>query len=295
MLNPVFIATDGHVMEGTLSCAGCGVPWPITRGIPRFYREGGKNSEQKNLEVFSFGARAFNKDGGNSPDESLALEYLFPLGKSDFEGKAVLDAGCGLGGFSKQVAGWESQLVVGIDASLAIEVAFEKTRHLPNVLMIQASLYELPLAKSFDRILCFGVLQHLSQPEKALKTMQNQMLRDSRLVLWVLGVSSKGQFLAILRKLISLFPLNIKKVICIALAHIFRWFSISKTPTNSQSTQELSRMIYDHLAPEFGTPMGEKELLGMASQTELAIVSPPKRLGGGWQAVLGKKSDRFPS
>src|SRR5215468_4689112 len=76
-------------------------------------------------------------------------------------GKRVLDAGCGAGYGSAELARW-AQSVAGVDlSSEAVDFARENYP-LPNVRFEQGSCTALPYAaESFDLVVAFEVIEHL--------------------------------------------------------------------------------------------------------------------------------------
>jgi len=87
----------------------------------------------------------------------------------DGAGKRALDVGCAYGYTSKVLAelGYET---VGVDISVhAIKQA--KT-HFPAEFLVHDAQNTLPFkAACFDLVTCFDVLEHLSNPEQALRSM----------------------------------------------------------------------------------------------------------------------------
>jgi ubiquinone/menaquinone biosynthesis C-methylase UbiE len=62
--------------------------------------------------------------------------------------------------------------VVSVDLSNAVDVNYRIHRDNKNLLAVQADLRKLPLAeRTFDRVFCFGVLQHTPDVERAFKTL----------------------------------------------------------------------------------------------------------------------------
>lgn len=87
----------------------------------------------------------------------------------------VLDVGCGLGEFSLLCAA-QAREVLGVDASpTAVAAARCAADELgvTNVSFVEGDVYELTKIagepESFDKIICFDLLEHLSDPESVLK------------------------------------------------------------------------------------------------------------------------------
>jgi SAM-dependent methyltransferase len=79
----------------------------------------------------------------------------------------VLEVGCGAGRFTEVLldAGAE---VWAVDASSAVDAARANLGDHPRLRLAQADLFDLPFAEgAFDRVLCFGVLQHTPDPRRA--------------------------------------------------------------------------------------------------------------------------------
>jgi SAM-dependent methyltransferase len=86
------------------------------------------------------------------------------------DGERVLEVGCGAGRFTEVLleAGAE---VWAVDASSAVEAARANLGDGGRLHLAQADLFDLPLEEgSFDRVLCFGVLQHTPDPRRAFLT-----------------------------------------------------------------------------------------------------------------------------
>lgn len=83
------------------------------------------------------------------------------------DGQLILEAGCGAGRFT-EVACKTGAQVVAFDASEAVAVNRANNRHFGNLVLLCADLHHPPLRpRSFDRIFCFGVLQHTPDPARA--------------------------------------------------------------------------------------------------------------------------------
>jgi SAM-dependent methyltransferase len=83
-------------------------------------------------------------------------------------GQTVLELGCGAGRFTEVLleAGAE---VWAVDASSAVDAARANLGEHERLHLAQADLFDLPFEQgAFDRVLCFGVLQHTPDPRRAL-------------------------------------------------------------------------------------------------------------------------------
>ncbi|MEP7336046.1 MAG: class I SAM-dependent methyltransferase [Actinomycetota bacterium] len=88
----------------------------------------------------------------------------------DLSGQRVLELGCGAGRFTEVLldAGAE---VWAVDASSAVDAARANLGEHERLDLAQADLFDLPFDEGvFDRVLCFGVLQHTPDPHRAFLT-----------------------------------------------------------------------------------------------------------------------------
>jgi len=102
----------------------------------------------------------------------------------------VLDVGCGVGEFTL-LAARSAHLAVGLDAApTAIAAAREAAERLgvANVEWIEGSAYELAervaARAPFDKIICFDLLEHLSDPALALRQMRAVLRPGGRALLY---------------------------------------------------------------------------------------------------------------
>jgi SAM-dependent methyltransferase len=187
-------ADDGHVIEGTLSCGGCGVEYPVRGGIPRLMTGSRPAAVEATVGAFGYQWRRANdllKDRRFSAPE-VFLDFIHPVTPEWFRDKVVLDAGCGFGRFTIAAAGFGAAFVVGVDLSDAVDVAFENTRHLPNVLIVQADIQALPLRRRIDYAFSVGVLHHTSDPRGAFLGVLATVVPGGSISAWVYGREHNG-------------------------------------------------------------------------------------------------------
>jgi ubiquinone/menaquinone biosynthesis C-methylase UbiE len=85
------------------------------------------------------------------------------------DGERVLEVGCGAGRFTEVLVSTGAE-VVAVDSSSAVEAARATVGDRATVL--RADLFALPFdEESFDRVFCYGVLQHTPDPRAAFLTI----------------------------------------------------------------------------------------------------------------------------
>lgn len=118
--------------------------------------------------------------------ELLQLQPIIDMLLSNRKTFKILDAGCGYKGYKHYISIPENAYVVGIDISeeelLKNAVANEK-------ILGDIQSYELPSCE-FDLIVCWWVLEHLPEPEKALNNFLQAVKEDGIIVLAVPNVLS---------------------------------------------------------------------------------------------------------
>ena len=86
-------------------------------------------------------------------------------------GELILEVGSGSGRFTEQAA-TTGAMIVSVDYSRAVEANYISNGQKQNVLIVQGDIYGLPVqTKLFDKVFCFGVLQHTPNPEKAFMAL----------------------------------------------------------------------------------------------------------------------------
>lgn len=104
----------------------------------------------------------------------VLARYQLVLDQIDnYEGKRILDVGCGDGALTYLISK-NGGYVTGVDLSEeAINFAKEKTKQCGNIKFIKASAYDLPFeSKSFDYVISSDAIEHLRDPEKMLSEMK---------------------------------------------------------------------------------------------------------------------------
>ena len=99
----------------------------------------------------------------------------------DLSGEVLLEAGSGSGRFSEHLLA-TGAMVVSFDYSQAVEPNYESNGHHENLLRVQANIYEMPFEKAaFDKVFCFGVLQHTPDPHASFKALTAMLKPGAKL------------------------------------------------------------------------------------------------------------------
>ncbi|HMJ26427.1 MAG TPA: methyltransferase domain-containing protein [Pyrinomonadaceae bacterium] len=179
----------GEIIEGQLSCASCAQTWPITRGVPRFASLS-TVEEDKAATAAGFGWQWQHFTQTDAKYEQQFLGWIAPVTPEFFKDKIVLEGGCGKGRHTQLAARWGARDVIGIDLSAAVETAFAATRHLENAHIVQADIYNLPLARAFDYAFSVGVLHHLPDPRGGFKSLAAKIKAGGHISAWVYGAEN---------------------------------------------------------------------------------------------------------
>src|SRR5712691_8055906 len=122
---------ENEIIEGELACSACGNRFPILRGIPRFASLE-KVEADKGATAASFGWQWQHFTHSEELYADQFLGWIAPVRPEFFQGKVVLEGGCGKGRHTQLAAQWGAREVIGVDLSDAVETAFAATRDLEN-------------------------------------------------------------------------------------------------------------------------------------------------------------------
>ena len=180
---------------GLLECEDCGLRWPIRNGIPRLVPPDLVEQQQRTADAFGWQWQHFSD--WHAEFEAQFLDWLYPIGPEFFEGKRVLDAGCGTGRHAYYAATYGAREVVAIDLSGAVETARRNLGGLDNVHVVQGDLLRPPLRTAadgggFDVVYSIGVLHHLPDPHDGFLSLLRYVRPGGTLAVWVYGYENNG-------------------------------------------------------------------------------------------------------
>lgn len=173
----------GEIVEGTLTCRGCGSSYPIRRGVPRFV-PGDDYAASFGREWNWF--RSVQVDSQTGSDLSARqLAETTGWADADYRGRLVLDAGVGSGRFAEVAADLGAE-VIGVDLSSAVDAAYENLRGRDRVHIVQADIFALPFRPStFDLAYSIGVLHHTPDPRGAFRRVAGTVKPGGRFAVYL--------------------------------------------------------------------------------------------------------------
>lgn len=150
-----------------------GNAFPVVKGVARI-------AELENYaENFGVQWNKFDKTQLDNESDGLDLSRRRFFSEThwdqeDLSGKDILEVGSGAGRFSKVVLEHTKAALYSVDYSDAVTANFKNnSRIAPDRFhLFQASIYEMPFPdNSFDKVFCFGVLQHTPDFDASIKAL----------------------------------------------------------------------------------------------------------------------------
>jgi SAM-dependent methyltransferase len=168
------------LQEGVLACGICGEHYPIIKGIPRFVTN--DNYAQSFGLQWSLHART-QLDKCNGLSLSKERFYTATQWPETLAGQLLLEAGSGAGRFTEIACNTQAE-VFSFDYSVAVETNYINSLDYKKLHVFQADIYHIPLETAmFDKVFCFGVLQHTPDAERAFKNLVTYMKPGGEIVI----------------------------------------------------------------------------------------------------------------
>jgi SAM-dependent methyltransferase/uncharacterized protein YbaR (Trm112 family) len=158
---------DAREGTGTLTCTGCATRFDVLHGVPILI-SGASAAEMFTARNFGQQWELFDKLGGLGKEfeENQFAEYLAPLDTAQLKDKAILEAGCGYGRNLLAALRHGASVAIGFDVGPAAFIAKRKGAD-----AVIGDILNPPFRKPFDVVFSFGVLQHVSDPERGFKKL----------------------------------------------------------------------------------------------------------------------------
>lgn len=157
--------------------------FPIVNSILRFV------SSDNYTANFGFQWNKFQKtqidrETQNSAQSKERFFAATDWDNEDLSGKNILEAGSGAGRFTQIVLDYTKANLYSFDYSDAVSANFRNNAHHGDRLkLFQASIYDMPFPNgAFDKVFCFGVLQHTPDFEKSVKCLIDKVKPGGELI-----------------------------------------------------------------------------------------------------------------
>lgn len=181
-----------EVLEGEL-VSEAGHTYPIINGVPRLLPEAERVSQDAQRTVDRFGEQWDEFDFIGPHYEEQFLGWIAPNRPETFEGKVVLEGGCGKGRHSTLISKWGAKDVLAFDLGSAVDTAYRNCRHLENVHVVQADMFHLPVRPAaVDVAFSVGVLHHTPNPSHCFRELVKSVKPGGRVIAWVYGRENNG-------------------------------------------------------------------------------------------------------
>jgi SAM-dependent methyltransferase len=186
MANPVPLINPGNNLPLEESSDGlkdaAGNQFPKINGVYRFVQSSGYTGnfgyqwkKFKKTQIDKFSGLNFSKE---------RFFTVTKWNKENLEGKNILEVGSGAGRFTQIVLDYTKASLYSLDYSEAVEANAENNGPNPRLRLFQASIYEMPFANnSFDKVFCFGVLQHTPDIKKSIECLYKKLMPGGELII----------------------------------------------------------------------------------------------------------------
>jgi SAM-dependent methyltransferase len=268
---------------------------------------------QNTVEGFGFEWQTFNQQIKDTymTDKAHFLDFIHPIAEDFFDGKFVLDAGCGMGRFLKLGAEFGSMEIIGIDLSQSVEAAYQNTRHLVNAHVVQANIFALPFRNVFDYIFSIGVLHHLDNPQQGFCQLVKLLKRNGSISVWVYS-RENNHWVAALTPLRKHITSRLPKPVLLGASHFIGIFlylllQLVYRPVNEMKVERkikrllpyndylyyssqlaylaLVSVVFDHLVPQLAEYISKEELMDWFTKENLKSVFITPRNNMSWRGV----------
>ncbi|OGX10096.1 MAG: hypothetical protein A2306_05440 [Omnitrophica WOR_2 bacterium RIFOXYB2_FULL_38_16] len=270
--------------------------YPIINGIPRFVPPSFyKNYQLKSNEeqtAKSFGDKWREKRNQHLGDVfqdqvSLKEQFMAMLGcntATEFKNllknaKLTLNAGCGVA-WSEYLFNYNKNTMRHcIDLSLAVETAYQRTKANKNMIVSQASIFELPYAdQTFDIVYSNGVIHHTPDAEKAFMSLAKKVKTNGLIGIYIYNVKPLLRELADteIRKTTTKMSYEECMTFSKQMTTLGKAFKQFKTPLNitedidilgmKKGKYDLQTFIYDHIIKCWYNPKWDETYADLVNQ-----------------------------
>jgi ubiquinone/menaquinone biosynthesis C-methylase UbiE len=146
--------------------------FPKVNGVLRIVQES-NYTDNFGFQWNKFQKTQIDRDNNNSQQSKERFFTETDWDKEDLTGKNILEVGSGAGRFSQVFLDFTKGNLYSVDYSDAVSANYRNNgHHGERFHLFQASVYEMPFPdNSFDKVFCFGVLQHTPDFKKSVQAL----------------------------------------------------------------------------------------------------------------------------
>ncbi|MFC1678585.1 class I SAM-dependent methyltransferase [Patescibacteria group bacterium] len=233
--------------------------------------------------------------------EKQIINWIYPMIPSDFKGKEILDAGCGMGRNSYWCLRWGAKKITAFDYDKrTVKAAKKNLEEFINVKVEFKDISKINWVEEFDIALSIGVIHHLNNPKLAIKNLHNSIKHGGKLLLWVYSYEGNEWIV----KYVNPIRVNITSKLPLSLVHLMSYFvsipiwlytrkyngknGYLKQLSNFQLSH-INSIVFDQLIPAVANYWHREEIEKMLKEINLdnfSINQPPNQCG--WTVVIEK-------
>lgn len=231
--------------------------------------------------------------------EGQFLKWVAPLTKSDFNGKTILDIGCGIGRNMYWPLRYGAARATGIDADArTLASCVKNLKEFPQAEVRHCSVYDLNDEGVYDIAFSIGVIHHLEKPHEAIERMVRALKPGGTIAVWVYGYEGNEwivRYVNPLRHVLVKLPPWVSDVLSYVLAMPVYLF-VKIFPQTQPYYKQLSgfrfwhirSIVFDQLLPKIANYWKHDEAQRLFEGKGLTDISVYPVNGLSW-TVIGKK------
>jgi SAM-dependent methyltransferase len=237
----------------------------------------------------------WNRYARLSPDyEKQFLNWTHPFDKEFWQGKRILDAGCGMGRNSLWPMQWGAASAVAFDFDeRSVSRAKETLKAYENAEVLYRSIYDIGWEKEFDVVFSIGVIHHLEEPQRALANLVRALRPGGTLLAWVYSYEGNEW----ITKMVDPVRINVTSRLPVRLVHFLAYFCsiplylyLKFRKSQSGYLKQLATfdfwhvhsIVFDQLIPEVANYWKKEEVTELVEGlplVEVSVKAPPNKSG----------------
>ena len=226
--------------------------------------------------------------------EHQFLNWTSPMKPSEWEGKNVLDVGCGMGRNSFWAMKFGARGVTAFDYDeRSVERAKQTLKEYQTAQVSFRSVYDIIWENEFDVAFSIGVIHHLKDPKRAVQNMVHALKKDGKLLIWVYGYEGNEWIV----RFVDPVRIHVTSKLPVGLVHFLSYFcsiplylfvKIFRGPSaylkqlSTFNFWHVHSIVFDQLIPDIANYWKKEEVVALTeglSLTGISVSQPPNKSG----------------